>query len=80
MHISPFYDLSLFVFVSFVLLDRRQQISGTQSTARNLQAKIHDLDQKSLKQQEMLYTIEFQVQQLERKVCALELQHTLHLS
>jgi hypothetical protein len=36
-------------------------ISGTQSTARNLQGKIHDLDQRSLKQQEMLYNIEFQV-------------------
>jgi hypothetical protein len=41
-------------------------ISGTQSTARNLQGKIHDLDQRSLKQQEMLYNIEFQVPTLRR--------------
>jgi chromosome segregation ATPase len=44
------------------------QISGAQGTSRNLQARIHELDQRSLKQQEMLYSIEFQVQQLERKV------------
>jgi len=44
------------------------EISGAQGTSRNLQQRIHDLDQRSLKQQEMLYNIEFQVQQLERKV------------
>lgn len=44
------------------------EISGAQGTSRNLQARIHELDQRSLKQQEMLYNIEFQVQQLERKV------------
>lgn len=43
-------------------------ISSSQGTARNLQGRIYDLDQRSLKQQEMLYNIEFQVQQLERKV------------
>jgi chromosome segregation ATPase len=44
------------------------EISGAQGTSRNLQSRVHELDQRSLKQQEMLYTIEFQVQQLERKV------------
>lgn len=44
------------------------EISGAQGTSRNLQARIHEHDQRSLKQQEMLYNIEFQVQQLERKV------------
>lgn len=44
------------------------EISGAQGTSRNLQARISELDQRSLKQQEMLYNIEFQVQQLERKV------------
>jgi chromosome segregation ATPase len=44
------------------------EISGAQGTSRNLQARVHELDQRSLKQQEMLYNIEFQVQQLERKV------------
>ena len=43
-------------------------ISGTQAATRNLNANINDLDNKSIKQQEMLYNIEFQVQQLERKV------------
>jgi len=44
------------------------EISGAQGASRNLQARIRELDQRSLKQQEMLYSIEFQVQQLERKV------------
>ena len=43
-------------------------ISSSQGSSRNLQARIHELDQRSLKQQEMLYNIEFQVQMLERKV------------
>jgi chromosome segregation ATPase len=65
---------SMFKFSQELFKQRKDEaslvadISGTQSTARNLQAKIHDLDQRSLKQQEMLYNIEFQVQQLERKV------------
>ncbi len=44
------------------------EISGAQGASRNLQARIRELDQRSLKQQEMLYSIEFQVQLLERKV------------
>jgi len=44
------------------------EISGAQGASRNLQSRIRELDQRSLRQQEMLYTIEFQVQQLERKV------------
>jgi coiled-coil domain-containing protein 39 len=44
------------------------QIGSFQGISRNLRSRIHDLDQRSLKQQEMLYTIEFQVQQMERKV------------
>lgn len=44
------------------------QISSAQSASRNLQGHIQELDQRSLKQQQMLYNIEFQVQQLERKV------------
>lgn len=44
------------------------EISGAQGASRNLQSRVRELDQRSLRQQEMLYTIEFQVQQLERKV------------
>ena len=44
------------------------EISGAIGTNRNLRQRIHELDVRSLKQQEMLYNIEFAVQQLERKV------------
>jgi len=43
-------------------------ISGAQGSSRNLQARVRQLDTRSIKQQEMLYNIEFQVQQMERKV------------
>lgn len=44
------------------------EISGRNSTQRILQAKINKLDQGAIKQQQMLYSIQFQVQQMERKV------------
>lgn len=53
---------------------RRQQatylaeMSGAQAQGRNMAAKISQLDGESFKQQELLYTIEFNVQQMERKV------------
>jgi coiled-coil domain-containing protein 39 len=53
---------------------RRQQanylaeISGAQSQGRNMNAKIAQLDGEGFRQQELLYTIEFNVQQMERKV------------
>ena len=53
---------------------RRQQstylaeISGAQAQGKNMAAKISQLDQESFKQQELLYSIEFNVQQMERKV------------
>eukprot|EP00760_Papus_ankaliazontas_P035506 PhM_4_TR7840/c0_g1_i1/m.62809 len=53
---------------------RRQQatflaeISGAQAQNNNMLAKINQLDQEGFKQQELLYNIEFQVQQMERKV------------
>mmetsp|Transcript_39117 Transcript_39117/g.66569 ORF Transcript_39117/g.66569 Transcript_39117/m.66569 type:complete len:960 (-) Transcript_39117:274-3153(-) len=43
-------------------------ISGAQSSARNLQSKIRGLDQESIRQQELIYNAEFQIQQMERKV------------
>lgn len=44
------------------------EIAGSQAASRNLAAKIHKLDSESGRQQELLYTAEFQIQQLERKV------------
>lgn len=43
-------------------------ISGGQATLKNLQGKVHKLDQDQLRQQELIYTAEFQIQQMERKV------------
>jgi chromosome segregation ATPase len=44
------------------------EISGAQAATKNLRAKIHKLDQDSLRQQELIYNAEFQIQQLERRV------------
>lgn len=44
------------------------EISGAQSQGRNMNTKISQLDAEAFKQQELLYSIEFNVQQMERKV------------
>ena len=44
------------------------EISGAQASAKNLNHKISTLDQESLRQQELVYNAEFQIQQMERKV------------
>jgi|MDSY01.1.fsa_nt_gb chromosome segregation ATPase len=44
------------------------EISGAQSSSRNLQVKVRQLDQESIRQQELIYNAEFQIQQMERKV------------
>jgi chromosome segregation ATPase len=44
------------------------EISGAQSQGRNMNAKISQLDAEAFKQQELLYSIEFNVQQMDRKV------------
>lgn len=43
-------------------------ISGTHAQNRNMSSKIAQMDQEAFKQQELLYNIEFQIQQMERKV------------
>ncbi|MCJ1297078.1 Coiled-coil domain-containing protein 39, partial [Xylographa carneopallida] len=43
-------------------------IANAQGTSKALQAKIHSMDVAAIKQQEMLYAIEFVIQGLERKV------------
>merc|ERR1711988_1735770 len=44
------------------------EISGAQAASKNLSTKTHQLDQESLRQQELIYNAELQIQQLERKV------------
>ena len=44
------------------------EIAGTQSQIKNMSLKVAQLDAQVQKQQQLLYTAEFQIQQLERKV------------
>eukprot|EP01105_Mastigella_eilhardi_P021730 TRINITY_DN5290_c0_g1_i1.p1 TRINITY_DN5290_c0_g1~~TRINITY_DN5290_c0_g1_i1.p1 ORF type:complete len:1051 (-),score=340.24 TRINITY_DN5290_c0_g1_i1:78-2822(-) len=44
------------------------EIQGTQTAAKNLQGKIHKLDSESMKQQELVYNQEFQLQELEHRI------------
>ncbi|OQR84784.1 flagella associated protein [Achlya hypogyna] len=44
------------------------EISGSAAASRNLSAKIKLLEQSALRQQELVYNGEFQIQQMERKV------------
>jgi UDP-glucose:O-linked fucose beta-1,3-glucosyltransferase len=44
------------------------EIVGGEAALKNLKSKIYKLDQEAMKQQELLYAQEFQIQQLERKV------------
>ena len=50
------------------MLDLIAEIAGTQSQNKNMEAKINQLDGQISRQQELLYTADFQIQQLERKV------------
>ena len=44
------------------------EISGSQAASKNLSTKLHSFDAESLRQQELIYNAEFQIQQMERKV------------
>jgi len=44
------------------------EIRGSTATTKNLLSKIEELDKRSLKQNEALYSLDFQIQQLERRV------------
>ncbi|KAJ3260491.1 Coiled-coil domain-containing protein 39 [Boothiomyces macroporosus] len=48
------------------------EIVGGEAANRNLKSKIHKLDHDTLKQRAMLYSMEFGIQQLERKIRRLE--------
>jgi coiled-coil domain-containing protein 39 len=43
-------------------------IAGGEAASKNLQSKINKADQEAIKQKHILYTMEFAVQQLERKI------------
>ena len=47
------------------------ELQGGRVAARNLSSKQHKLDEETLKQQEILYTQDFQLQQQEGKVARL---------
>lgn len=48
------------------------EIVGGEAANRNLKSKIYKIDQEALKQRAMLYSMEFNVQQLERKIRRME--------
>lgn len=49
----------------------RSEIEGARAAARNLRAQIRKLDNESMKQQEVLYNQEFQLQELEQRASKL---------
>ena len=52
------------------------EIQGGRASVRNLRSKIHKLDEEALKQQEILYTQDFQLQQLQHKFNRMEGERT----
>ena len=52
------------------------EIQGGRASVRNLRSKIHKLDEEALKQQEILYTQDFQLQQLQHKLNRMEGERT----
>lgn len=48
------------------------EIQGSRAASRNLSSKLHKLDQESLKQQEIIYMQDFQLQQLERRISRMQ--------
>ncbi|KAG5184850.1 flagellar associated protein [Tribonema minus] len=48
--------------------DMITRVAGGRATLKNLGGKVHALDAEQLRQQELIYTAEFQIQQMERKV------------
>ncbi|XP_078266344.1 coiled-coil domain-containing protein 39 isoform X2 [Rhinoraja longicauda] len=50
----------------------KNQISGNKATLRNFNSRITKLDNESIKQQEVIYSQDFQIQQLERRLAKLE--------
>jgi len=44
------------------------EVAGSKSTSRNLEGQLGQLDREAARQQELLYSAEFQIQQIERKI------------
>ena len=44
------------------------EISGSQAASKNLASKLSSFDAESMRQQELIYNAEFQIQQMERKI------------
>ena len=44
------------------------EVVGSKSTSRNLEGQLGQLDREAARQQELLYSAEFQIQQIERKI------------
>lgn len=44
------------------------EIAGGQAASRNLKSRLSKLDQEAIKQKQLLYTMDFALQQLERKI------------
>ena len=44
------------------------EVHGSKSTSRNLEGQLTQLDKEAARQQELLYSAEFQIQQIERKI------------
>ena len=44
------------------------EVAGSKSTSKNLEGQLGQLDREAARQQELLYSAEFQIQQIERKI------------
>lgn len=44
------------------------EVTGSKSTSKNLEGQLTQLDKEAARQQELLYSAEFQIQQIERKI------------
>lgn len=53
------------------------EIQGGRASVRNLRSKIHKLDEEALKQQEILYTQDFKLQQLQHKLNRMDGERTV---
>ena len=54
-------------------------ISGGQGQNKNLSVRISHLDEQVIRQQELLYNVEFQLQQMERKVGSSSFEHAYYI-
>uniref|UniRef100_A0A3B3SYL8 Coiled-coil domain-containing protein 39 n=2 Tax=Paramormyrops kingsleyae TaxID=1676925 RepID=A0A3B3SYL8_9TELE len=53
-------------------MERKAEITGCRASLSNLNSRLNKMDQKSLKQQKIIYNQDFRIQQLERKISRLK--------